>query len=122
MDSWGPVDIDRDEIADEDAKWEDDLIEDLEIRFNKLREFNGTLDESTNEDLIDITDKTKDALKLGTIELVANQIYDRFTILFNKNRKRFDIQNGKPILEPLRKYGNFKLADDGKISYVNKKC
>ena len=102
-------------------KWDDDLIEDLEIRFNKLREFNETLDESTNEDLIDITDKTKDALKGDTIELVANQIYDRLTILFNKDRKRFDIQNGKAILEPLRKYGNFKLADDGKISYISKK-
>ena len=40
MASWEPVDIDRDEIADEDAKWDDDVMKDLEIRFNKLREFN----------------------------------------------------------------------------------
>ena len=37
MDSWEPVDIDHDEIADEDVKWDDDLIKDLEVRFNKLR-------------------------------------------------------------------------------------
>ena len=69
----------------------------------------------------DITEKTKDAFKRGTIELVANQIYDRLTILFNKDRKRFGIEKGEPILEPIRKYCNFKLADNGKISYVNKK-
>ena len=40
MASWEPVDIDRNEIADEDAKWDDDVMKDLEIRFNKLREFN----------------------------------------------------------------------------------
>ena len=34
------VDIDRDEISDEDVKWDDDVIKDLEMRFNKLREFN----------------------------------------------------------------------------------
>ena len=48
MASWEPVDIDRDEISDEDVKWDDDVMKDLEIRFNKLREFIETLDESTD--------------------------------------------------------------------------
>ena len=44
MASWEPVDIDRDEILDEDIKWHHDVMKELEIRFNKLREFNETLD------------------------------------------------------------------------------
>ena len=31
MASWEPVDINCDEIADEDVKWDDDVIKDLEI-------------------------------------------------------------------------------------------
>ena len=58
MASWEPVDIDSDEIEDKDVKWDDDVIKDLEMRFNKLREFNETLNESTDEDLIDMTEKT----------------------------------------------------------------
>ena len=53
-------------------------------------------------------------------ELVANQIYDKLTILFNNTRKRFDIQEGIPI-EPIRNYDNFKLADDGELSYIYKR-
>ena len=77
MASWEPVDIDRDEIANEAVKWDDNVMKDFEIRFNILREFNETLDESTDEDLIDMTAKTKYALKHDAIELVANQIYDK---------------------------------------------
>ena len=121
MASWEPVDIDRDEISDEDVKWDDDVMKDLEIRFNKLREFNEPLDESTDEDLIDMTEKTKYALKHDTTELVANQIYDKLITMFNNDRKRFGIQKGEPILNPIRKYDNFKLADDGKISYVHER-
>ena len=95
-------------------------MKDLEIRFNKLREFNETLDESTNEELIDMTVKTKYALKRDTIELVANQTYDKLITMFNNDRKRFGIQKGEPVLNPIRKYANFKLADNGKISYVHK--
>ena len=83
MDSWEPVDIYHDEIADEDFKWSDDLMNDLEIRFNKLRQFNRILYGSHDEDRIDITTNTKDTLKRETIELVANQIYDKLTISFN---------------------------------------
>ena len=99
MVSFEPVDTDYDKIGDEDYKWDDDVIKDLELRFNKLREFDETLNESTNEDTIEMTEKTKDALKHDTIELAANQIFDRLTIFFNKDRKRFGIQGGKHIIE-----------------------
>ena len=66
-------------------------------------------------------EKTKDALKRDTIELVANQIYDRLTIFFNNDRKRFGIQGGEPIIDPIREYRNFKLTKNGKLSYVYKR-
>ena len=53
--------------------------------------------------------------------MIANQIYDKLTTLFNNDRKRFGIQKGELIVEPIRNYNNFKLADDGKISYVHKR-
>ena len=39
MASWEPVDIDRDEISDEDVKWDDDVMKDLESRFEELRQY-----------------------------------------------------------------------------------
>ena len=68
-----------------------------------------------------MTEKTKNALKRGTIELAANQIYDGLTIFFNNDRKRFGIQGGEPIIDPIREYRNFKLTKNGKLSYVYKK-
>ena len=121
MASWEPVDIDRDGLGDEDYKWDDDVIKDLDLRFNKLREFNETLNESTDVDNIEITEKIINALKHGTIELAANQIYDKLTIFFNNDRKRFGIQGGKPITEPVREYRNFKLTKNGKLSYKYKR-
>ena len=121
MATWEPVDIDYDKIGDEDYKWDDDMVKDLELRFNKLREFNETLNESTDEDTIEMTEKNKNVLKRGTIELVANQIYDKLTISFNNSRKRLGIQKGEPIVNPIRNYDNFKLADDGEITYVYKR-
>ena len=121
MVSFEPVDIDYDKIGDEDYKWDDDVIKDLNLRFNKLREFDETLNESTGEDTIEMTEETKNALKRDTIELVANQIYDGLTIFFNNDRKRFGIQGGKPIIDPIREYRNFKLTKNGKLSYVYKK-
>ena len=121
MASWEPVDIDRDDMGDEDYKWDDDVIKDLELRFNKQREFNETLNESTNEDTIEMTVKAENALKRDTIELVANQIYDRLTNFFNNDRKRFGIQGGEPIIEPIREYQNFKLTKNGKLSYKYKR-
>ena len=49
--------------------------------------------------------------------MVANQICDRLTTLFNNDRKRFGIQGG----EPIREYRNFKLTKNGKLSYVYKR-
>ena len=117
MATWEPEGIDYDKIGDEDYKWDDDVIKDLELRFNKLREFDETLNESTGEKTIEMTVKTKDALKHDTIELAANQIYDRLTTFFNKDRERFGIQGGEPIIEPIREYQYFKLTKNGKLSY-----
>ena len=121
MATWEPVDTDYDKIGDEDYKWDDDIVKDLELRFNKLRQFNETLNESTDEDTIEITEKAKNALKRDTIELVANQIYDKLTIFFNNDRKRFGIQGGEPIIDPMREYQNFKLTKNGKLSYKYKR-
>ena len=121
MATWEPEGIDYDKIGDEDYKWDDDVIKDLELRFNKLREYNETLNESKDVATIEMTVKTKDALKRDTIELVANQIYDKLTIFFNNDRKRFAIQGGKPIIEPIREYDYFKLTNNGKLSYKYKR-
>ena len=120
MASFEPVDIDRDGMGEGYDKWDDDVIKDLEIRFNKLREFNETLNESTGKDTIDMTEKTKNAFKHDTIELAANQIYDRLTIFLNNDRKKFDIRKGEPIIDPIREYRNFKLSDDGELTYIYK--
>ena len=117
MDSFEPVDINHDGLGEVYDKRDDDIVKDLELRFNKLREFDETLNESTDEDTIEITEKAKKASKRDTIELVANQIYDRLTIFFNNDRKRFGIQGGEPIIE----YQNFKLTKNGKLSYSYKK-
>ena len=121
MATWEPVDIDHDGLGEEYDNWDDDIVKDLELRFNKLREFDETLNGSTDKDTIEITEKDKNALKRDTIELVANQIYDRLTIFFNKDRKRFEIQGGEPIIEPMREYRNFKLTKNGKLSYIYKR-
>ena len=55
------------------------------------------------------------------LELVANQMYDKLTILFNNTRKRLSILEGEATLEPLRRYDNFKLADDGALTYIYKR-
>ena len=52
--------------------------------------------------------------------MVANQIYDKLTILLNDTRKKLGIKRGIPIIDPIRNYDNFKLADDGEISYIYK--
>ena len=62
-----------------------------------------------------------DATRHDIEELVANEMYDKLTILLNNTRKRFGTQEGAPILDPVRNYNNFKLADDGTPSYVYKR-
>ena len=78
MAQWEPVDIgpaDHDEIEEEDDMWDDNLMDKLEERFDKLKKFNATLETSSDKD-VDIT-LDKLGLKEDTIELVANQIYDK---------------------------------------------
>ena len=53
--------------------------------------------------------------------MIANQIYDRLTISFDNTRKRLGIHMGEPIIKPIRNYDNFKLADDGALTYVDKR-
>ena len=123
MARWEPdIDpFDRDEIGEEDYRWDDTFTNKLETRLNKLRQFNKTLDESHDETLIDITMKTKNELKNGTIELIANEIYDKLTKLFNDRRKRLGIKGGMSIVGPIRDYSKFKLKTDGTLSYKYKK-
>ena len=122
MATWEPdIDpFDRGEIEDEDYKWDDNFTNELETRLNKLRQFNETLNESTDEDTIKMTEKTKNALKKDTIELISNEIYDKLTKLFNDRRKRLGIKGGMPIAEPIRDYSKFKLRNDGTLSYTYK--
>ena len=121
MATWEPEGIDYDKIGDEDYKWDDDVIKDLELRFNKLREFNIKYNKSRDKDTREETSIYIDSTRNDIEELVANQIYDKLTILFNSSRKRLGIQKGEPIVDPIRKYDNFKLADDGEITYVYKR-
>ena len=119
MATWEPdIDpFDCGEIEDEDYKWDDTFTNELETRLNKLRQFN----ESTDVKTMEITYKTKDALKRDTIELIANEIYDKLTKLFNDRRKRLGIKGGIPIADPIRDYYKFKLKNDGTLSYKYKK-
>ena len=59
MATWEQVDVsqfDRDDIEDVHGDWGDDFENDLEKRFNKIRKFSETLNESTNEDTIEMTE------------------------------------------------------------------
>ena len=120
MATWEPVDVDHDEISDEDVKWDDDVMKDLESRFEELRQynrnFNESRDEATREDASIFIDATRHDIK----ELVANEMYDKLTLLLNNTRKKFGIQKGRPI-DPLRKYDNLKLSDNGELTYVYKR-
>ena len=122
MATWEPdIDpFDHGERGDEDYKWDDTFTHNLETRLNKLRQFNKTLNESNDEVTIEITEKTKNVLKNDTIELIANEIYDKLTKLFNDRRKRLGIKGGKPIIDPIRDYSKFKLKNDGTLSYKYK--
>ena len=123
MATWEPdIDpFDRGEIGEEGYRWDDTFIHNLETRLNKLRQFNKDLDESIDVKTMEITYKTKDALKRDTIELIANEIYDKLTKLFNDRRKRLGIKGGMSIVGPIRDYSKFKLKTDGTLSYKYKK-
>ena len=62
-------------------------MKDLYIRFNKLKGFNATLKESTNKDFDKNITTEKSKMKTYTIQLVADEIYDKMIKLFNDTRK-----------------------------------
>ena len=122
MATWEPegIDIaDRDDI--EDDSWDDNAMNDLQKRYEELRRFNIKYNKSrvkaTREETSIYIDSTRNDIE----ELVANQIYDKLITMFNNNRKRFGIRKGEPVLDPIRKYDNFKLADDGSLTFVYKR-
>ena len=122
MATWELVDIDiadRDDI--EDDSWDENAMNDLQKRYEELRQFNikynKSRDEATREETSIYIDSTRHDIE----ELVANQIYDKLTTMFNNNRKRLGILKGEPVLDPIRKYDDFKLADDGSLTFVYKR-
>ena len=72
MSSWEPVDIDHDEIADEDVKLDDDVLNNLENRFEELRQNNRKFNESHNEATREEASIYVDATRNDIEELVAN--------------------------------------------------
>ena len=122
MATWEPegIDIaDRDDI--EDDSWDENAMNDLQKRYEELRQFNikynKNRDKTTREETSIYIDSTRNDIE----ELVANQIYDKLITMFNNNGKRFGIRKGEPVLDPIRKYDNFKLADDGSLTFVYKR-
>ena len=123
--SWELVDIDpidRDEIGEEDDKWNDGKITEIEAKLEELRHFNAKLKTSPDGDVENIT-LEKRKVKEDMIELVANQIYDGVSKLFNERRKRLGINGGASIVEPIINYDNFGLDDSGnsRFKYKNEK-
>ena len=108
MASWEPVDIDptgRDEIGKEDDKWDHSKMNELEGKLEELRRFNARLEESPDKDEENNIMLEKHKLKEDTIELVADQIYNKMTKLFNDTRERYEIE-GKVSVEPQYKIFN----------------
>ena len=74
------------EIGEEDDKWGNVLMNDLQRRFNELRQFNKRLEDPSDQNFGEIT-LQKNKMKEDTIELVANQMYAKMTMLINDRRK-----------------------------------
>ena len=121
MATWEP-DIDPFDRGDiEDDSWDDNVMNDLQKRYEELRQFNIKYNKSRDKDTREETSIIIDSTRNDIEELVANQIYDKLTTMFNNNRKRLGIRKGEPALDPIRKYDNFKLADDGALTFVYKR-
>ena len=108
MATWEPegIDIaDRDDI--EDDSWDENAMNDLQTRYEELRQFNikynKSHDKATREETSIYIDSTRNDIE----ELVANQIYDKLTTTFNRARERLGINNGTPIEEPSIRYNSF---------------
>ena len=122
MATWEPegIDIaDRDDI--EDDSWDENVMNDLQKRYEELRQFNIKYNKSRDKTTREETSIYIDSTRHDIEELVANQIYDKLITMFNNNRKRLGIRKGEPVLDPIRKYDNFKLADDGSLTFVYKR-
>ena len=124
MATWDPegIDIaDRDGLGDEDDSWDEYAMNDLQKRYEELRQlnikYNKSQDKTTREETLVFIDSTRNDIE----ELVANQIYDKLTTMFNKARERLGIENCTPIEEPSIRYNSFKLADDGSLTFVYKR-
>ena len=124
MATWEPegIDIaDRDGLGDEDNSWDEYVVNDLQKRYEELRQFNikynKSHDKATREETSVFIDSTRNDIE----ELVANQIYDKLTNIFNKARERLGINNGTPIEELSIRYNSFKLADDGSLTFIYKR-
>ena len=121
---WEPEDIDptdHDEIEDLHNDLDADVVNDLQKRFEELRQFNIKYNKSRDEVIREEALTFAVATRHGIEELVANHIYDKLTIMFNNARERLGIENGTPIEEPSIKYNSFKLADNGSLTFVYKR-
>ena len=90
MATWEPegIDIaDLDGLGDEDDSWDEYAINDLQNRYEELRQFNikynKSRDEATREEMLNLAEVTRHDIE----ELVANQIYDKLTNMFNKAKR-----------------------------------
>ena len=84
-------------------KWDDDVMNDLKKGYEELGQFYKILNESRDQDTIDEASRYMDVTRHDIEEMVADQIYDRLTILINNTRKGLGIRNVKPI-DPIRNY------------------
>ena len=74
--------------------------------------------ESRDKNIRDESMTFIDATKHDIIELVADQMYDRITKLFNEWRKRLGIKGGVNIVELIREYDSFNMDDNGNLTFV----
>ena len=116
------IDIaDRDGLGEEDDNWNEYAMNNLQKRYEELRQFNIKYNESRDRAAREETSIFIDSTRNDIEELVANQIYDKLTTIFSKARERLGINNGTPIEEPTIKYDSFKLADDGSLTFKYKR-
>ena len=80
MATWEPdIDpFDRGEIGEEDDSWDENAMNDLQKRYEELRQFNikynKSRDKATREETSIYINSTRNDIE----ELVANQIYDKY--------------------------------------------
>ena len=106
-------------MAENDDKWDDGKITEIETKLEKLKHFNARLETSLDKDVGNIT-LEKHNVKEDMIELVANQIYDKITKLFNEMRNRLGIKGGANTVESIRDYDSFDIDDNGNLTFIRK--